>query len=126
MTIFQLHKLFMQKINTLMKTYTASINARANGTTRTVQTQIRALSASDARLLLQAIYGFHALASSPTQVRESIEQMEVMAPKTADQQRIENLKLAKKRANDALQGEKKRQGQQRALATLAKINRPIG
>jgi hypothetical protein len=66
-----MHKLFMHLINTLMKTYTALIKATVNGNMRAVPTQIRALNPTDARWLLQAIYGFHSLVSPPTEVAES-------------------------------------------------------
>lgn len=107
-----------------MKTYTAMINARVNGTRRSVLTQIRALTVSDAKLLLQAIYGFHALASIPMEVRESKDVEETIEPKSPEQQRIENLKVAKQRADDALEDERKRQSRQRALRTLSSTSLP--
>lgn len=107
-----------------MKTYTAMIKAGVNGTTRTVRTQIRAHTSTDAKWLLQAIYGFHALASIPTEINETVSYEDVNAPKTPEQQRIENLKAMKKRADDALKSERDRQTKQRALRTLGTIGLP--
>lgn len=105
-----------------MKTYTAMINARVNGTNRTVQTQIRALTVTDAKLLLQAIYGFHSLVSIPSEVRKSQDIEETITPKSPEQQRIENLKAAKKRADAALKGERDRQSRKQAIMTLSSTN----
>lgn len=114
----------MQQINTLMKTYTALIKATVNGSMRTVPTQIRAISATDARWLLQAIYGFHAIVSVPTEVNEDTAIPETIAPKTPEKIRLDNLEAAKNRANDALKSERDRQSKQRALKTLTNINKP--
>lgn len=117
-----MHKLFMHLINTLMKTYTALIKATVNGNMRAVPTQIRALNPTDARWLLQAIYGFHSLVSPPTEVAESEAISEIITPKTPEQLRLDNLKAAKDRANDALKSERDRQSKQRAVKTLSTIN----
>lgn len=105
-----------------MKTYTALIKATVNGNMRAVPTQIRALNPTDARWLLQAIYGFHSLVSPPTEVAESEAISEIITPKTPEQLRLDNLKAAKDRANDALKSERDRQSKQRAVKTLSTIN----
>ncbi len=118
-----MHKLFMHVINTLMKTYTALIKATVNGSMRAVPTQVRAQNPTDARWLFQAIYGFHALVSSPVEVTEDRTISEITAPKTPEQLRLDNLKAAKDRANDALKSERDRQSKQRAMKTLSSLNK---
>ncbi len=118
-----MHKLFMHVINTLMKTYTALIKATVNGSMRAVPTQVRAQNPTDARWLFQAIYGFHALFSSPVEVTEDRTISEITAPKTPEQLRLDNLKAAKDRANDALKSERDRQSKQRAMKTLSSLNK---
>jgi hypothetical protein len=107
-----------------MKTFTALIKATVNGSVRAVPTQIQAQNSADARWLLLAIYGFHSLVSVPTEVNEDREITEVTQPKTPEQVRLDNLKAAKDRANDALKIERDRQAKQRALTTLSNINKP--
>ncbi len=107
-----------------MKTYTALIKAVVNGSIRAVPTQIQALNATDARWLLQAIYGFHSIASAPIEVDEDASITEIIQPKSPEQLRMDNLKAAKDRANDALQAERDRQAKQRAFKTLSNINSP--
>ena len=107
-----------------MKTYTALIKATVNGSMRAVPTQVRALNATDARWLLQAIYGFHAVVSVPIEVTENIALAEITASKTPEQLRLDNLKAAKDRANDALKSERDRQSKQRAMKTLSSLNKP--
>ena len=106
-----------------MKTYTALIKATVNGSVRATPTQIRAENSTDARWLLQAIYGFHALVSTPIEVREEQSITEITAPKTPEQLRLDTLKAAKDRANDALKLERDRQARQRATKTLANSNK---
>lgn len=115
----------MQQINTLMKTYTALIKATVNGSVRATPTQIRAENSTDARWLLQAIYGFHALVSPPIEVREEHSITEITAPKTPEQVRLDTLKAAKDRANDALKVERDRQARKRATQTLANSNKVL-
>jgi len=62
-----MHKLFMRKINTWMKTYTALIKVQVGTAIRAVATEVRAASSVDAKWLLQAVYGFHAIVSGPTE-----------------------------------------------------------
>lgn len=101
-----------------MKTYTALIAAKVGNTTRMVKTEVKAASAAEAKWLLQAIYGFHAVSSSPTELREVLAQENLSQPQTPEQQRINSLKATKDRASDALNSERDRQKKQRALKTL--------
>jgi hypothetical protein len=107
----------------LMKTFTALIKATVNGSVRAVPTQIHAQNSTDARWLLQAIYGFHALVSAPIEVNEDREITEVIQSKTSEQVRLDTLKAAKDRANDALKVERDRQARQRATKALANSNK---
>jgi hypothetical protein len=101
-----------------MNTYTAQVTAKVGNTSRIVKTEIRAASAAEAKWLLQAIYGFHAVSSMPSEQREILTTEEFSQPKTPEQQRIDSLKTAKDRANDALKAEQDRQKRLKALATL--------
>ncbi|MFY8183898.1 MAG: hypothetical protein ACOVKL_06765 [Polynucleobacter sp.] len=101
-----------------MNTYTAMVAAQVGNTSRLIKTQIRAASAGEAKWLLQAIYGFHALASFPTQEREVLTTEDSTHPATPEQQRIASLKTAKDRAGDALKAERDRQKKQNAIKTL--------
>ena len=114
----------MRGINTYMKTYTALVKAKIGSQIRTVPTEIRAPSASDARWLLQAIYGFHSLLSSPTERYKSNPVNEVIKPKTPEQQRIASLQQTKDRANDALKAERDRQKRTKAMRMLSAITPP--
>ncbi len=105
-----------------MKTYTALVSAKAGNNTRTVKTEIKAASAAEAKWLLQAIYGFHAVSSSPAEVREELTVENISHPPTPEQQRIANLKAAKDRASNALQAERDRQKKSKALKTLSSIS----
>ncbi|PVE05035.1 hypothetical protein B472_16460 [Limnohabitans sp. Rim28] len=116
------HKLFMHGINKDMKTFTALIKARVNGTERSIPTQVRAVNANDARWLLQAIYGFHAVLSVPSEVAEEL-LIDETASKTPEQLRLDSLKAAKERAASALKAERERIAKQKAINTLAQINR---
>lgn len=115
-----MHKLFMHWINTLMKTYTAMIRANVNGSTRVIPTQVRAKNPIDAKWLLQAIYGFHAVISTPTELQVEAEIAEEKKLRTPDQIRIDNLNAAKDRASNALKAERDRQSRQRAMKRLSK------
>ena len=118
---FVSHKLFMHGINTDMKTFTALIKARINGIERSIPTQVRAVDANDARWLLQAIYGFHAVLTAPSEIEERL--IDETASKTPEQLRLDSLKAAKDRANAALKGERDRIARQKAVNTLTQINR---
>jgi hypothetical protein len=104
-----------------MKTYTALVAAKVGSTTKMVKTEVKAASAAEAKWLLQAIYGFHAISSSPTEMREELTVENLSHPPTPEQQRIANLKAAKDRASDALQAERERQKKSKALKTLSSI-----
>lgn len=104
-----------------MKTYTALVAAKVGGTTKMVKTEVKAASAAEAKWLLQAIYGFHAISSSPTEMREKLTVENLSHPPTPEQQRIANLKAAKARASNALQAERDRQKKSKALKTLSSI-----
>lgn len=107
-----------------MKTFTALINARVGNSVRATPVEIRAQNSSDARWLLQAIYGFHALASSPTELREDEQLEELIQAKTPEQQRISNLQNTKNRASDALKAERERQKRSKAFKALSSIKSP--
>jgi hypothetical protein len=106
-----------------MKTYTALVKAYVGKSLRALPTEIRAASSTDARWMLQAIFGFHAVVSAPTEVHASANES-VIKPLTPDQQRVENLKTAKDRASDALKVERDRQKRAKAMKTITSI-KPI-
>jgi hypothetical protein len=116
-----MHKLFMRGINTCMKTYTALIKARVSNSVKAIPVEIRAQNSPEARWLLQAIYGFHALVSSPTELREGEQLSELIQLKTPEQQRIANLQTTKDRANDALKAERDRQKRAKAFKALSAL-----
>ena len=103
-----------------MKTYTAMIRANVNGSTRVIPTQVRAQNPIDAKWLLQAIYGFHAVISNPTELQVEAEIAEETKPRTHAQIRSDNVSAAKDRASNALNAERDRQSRQRAVKTLTK------
>ena len=104
-----------------MNTYTAMVAAQVGNSSRLIKTQIRAASAGEAKWLLQAVYGFHAIASFPTQEREVLTTEDSSHPVTPEQQRIASLKTAKDRAGDALKAEHDRQKKQNAMKTLRSL-----
>ena len=53
----------------LMHTYQASVRAQVKGRSQVIKTEIRAMSAQDARWLLWAQFGFHAIESGPSQIK---------------------------------------------------------
>lgn len=101
-----------------MKTFTAIVKTCVGKTHRTVTTEIRALNPSDAKWLLQAIFGFHAVLTSPTEVHESINK-----PLTPDQQRVKNLQIAQDRAKNALKDERDRQKRNKAFIALRNLSK---
>ncbi len=105
-----------------MNTYTALVSAQVGNTRKLVKTEVKAASAAEAKWLLQAIYGFHAVSSSPTEVREEFTLENHSQPATPEQQRITNLKAAKDRASDALKAERDRQKKNQALKNLQSLN----
>lgn len=104
-----------------MKTFTALIKARVGNNVKALPVEIRAQNSSDARWLLQAIYGFHALVSPPTELNEAEQLDELMQAKTPEQQRIANLQNTKDRASDALKAERDRQKRAKAFKALSAI-----
>lgn len=104
-----------------MKTYTALISAKVGSNTKMVKTEIKAASAAEAKWLMQAIYGFHAVSTMPSEMREVLAQENLSQPLTPEQQRINSLKATKDRANDALKAERERQKKSKALKMLSTI-----
>ncbi len=104
-----------------MKTYTALIKARVSNSVKAIPVEIRAQNSPEARWLFQAIYGFHALVSSPTELREGEQLGELIQLKTPEQQRIANLQTTKDRANDALKAERDRQKRAKAFKALSAL-----
>ena len=101
-----------------MNTYTALVAAQVGNSRKLVKTEVKAASAVEAKWLLQAIYGFHAVTSMPSEKQEVLTSEDLSQPKTPEQQRITSLKTAKDRANDALKAERDRQKRLKALATI--------
>jgi hypothetical protein len=99
-----------------MHTYSALVKVQVQSIVRAVPTEIRATNTADAKLLLQAIYGFHAVVSTPTLVSRLSEIS--IKPKTPEQQRIANLTATKDRAADALKAERDKQNKAKAAETL--------
>lgn len=112
----------MHLLNTYMKTYTALIQALVGNSTRTLSTEVRAASAHDARWLLQAVYGFHAVVSYPSLVKEDMKINELISTPSPEQQRLNSLKASKEQAANALKIERDRQKRSKALKSLASIN----
>ena len=101
-----------------MNTYTALVAAQVGNSRKLVKTEVKAASAAEAKWLLQAIYGFHAVSSMPSEKRELITSEDLSKPPTPEQQRIASLKTAKDRARDALTAERDRQKRSKALKSL--------
>ena len=101
-----------------MNTYTALVAAQVGNSRKLVKTEVKAASAAEAKWLLQAIYGFHAVTSMPSEKREVLTSEDFSQPKTPEQQRIISLKTAKDHASDALKTERDRQKRLKALATI--------
>ena len=96
-----------------MKDYTAKVRVKGN----VIKTVVHAENATHARLLLQYQYGFDGIVASPTLA-------ETQQPKSPEQLRIDNLKVAKDRAAAALSAERQRQQVSRAQKTLAAARQP--
>lgn len=101
-----------------MNTYTALVAAQVGNSRKLVKTEVKAASAAEAKWLLQAIYGFHAVTSMPSEKREVLAIENLSKPPTPEQQRITSLKTAKDRASDALTAERDRQKRSKALKSL--------
>lgn len=104
-----------------MKTYRALIKAQVGASMRAIPTDIRAQSSSDAKWLLQAVYGFHAVVSVPTEVQD-MKITEITNPTTPEQQKIKALKAQKDHAADALKTERDRQKRAKAVQTIGALN----
>ncbi len=105
-----------------MKTFKAIVKARVNGNFKNTAVEVRANTSSDAKWILQAIYGFHAVLAAPVEEREVLTtEQAVTQPVTPEQQRIASLKAAKDRAGDALKAEHDRQKKQNAMQTLRSL-----
>jgi|688.fasta_scaffold818883_2 hypothetical protein len=104
-----------------MKTFTAYVKATVGISSRSIATQIRASSAADAKWLLQAIYGFHAVLSAPVEVTEESNVAEMIKAKSPEQQRVANLKATADRASAALKGERIKQKRANAIKTLSNL-----
>ena len=105
-----------------MNTYTALVAAQVGNSKKLVKTEVKAASAAEAKWLLQAIYGFHAVTSMPSEKREVLTSEDLSKPPTPEQQRITNLKTTKDRASDALKAERDRQKKTQAIETLKSIS----
>lgn len=105
-----------------MKTFKALVKAQIKDNARNLSVEIRANSSSEAKWLLQAIYGFHAVLSSPVEVQQSFANEGVMTqPPSPEQQQIASLKAAKERASTALKNERDRQKRSKALQSLGSL-----
>ena len=105
-----------------MNTYTALVAAQVGNSRKLVKTEVKAASAAEAKWLLQAIYGFHAVTSMPSEKQEVLTSEDLSQPNTPEQQRIVSLKTAKDHASDALKAERNRQKRLKALATIKTTN----
>jgi len=106
-----------------MKTFKALVKAQVKGNARNLAVEIRANSSAEAKWLLQAIYGFHAVLSSPVEVQESFANEGIMTqPPSPEQQQIASLKAAKERASTALKNERDRQKRSKALQSLRSLS----
>jgi len=105
-----------------MKTFKALVKAQVKGNARNLAVEIRANSSAEAKWLLQAIYGFHAVLSSPVEVQESFANEGIMTqPPSPEQQQIASLKAAKERASTALKNERDRQKRSKAMKSLRSL-----
>ena len=105
-----------------MKTFKALVKAQVNDNARNIAVEIRANSSVEAKWLLQAIYGFHAILSSPLEVEEYFANEGVMTqPPSPEQQQIASLKAAKERASTALKNERDRQKRSKAMKSLRSL-----
>jgi hypothetical protein len=98
-----------------MTTYEAKIKKTLpNG--KNLIVRLNAQTIDDAKMILQAIYGFHAITHGPIEKRLTNE--EIQSVSDPDKQKIDNLRNAKKRADAALSQERDKQKKTHALATL--------
>ena len=105
-----------------MKTFRALVKAQVKDNAQNLAVEIRANSSVEAKWLLQAIYGFHAVLSSPVETLDEFAIEGTMnQPPTPEQQRIASLKAAKERASTALKNERDRQKRSKALQSLRSL-----
>ncbi len=104
-----------------MKTFKAIVRAQVNGNFKNISVEVRANTSSDAKWILQAIYGFHAVLAAPVEEREVLTTEDSNHPITPEQQRIASLKTAKDRASDALKAERDRQKRLKATQELSRL-----
>lgn len=104
-----------------MKTFTALIKIRIGNSIKTLPVEVKAQNSIDAKWLLQAIYGFHALVTSPIQLAEEVQ---LNKPQTPDEQRLNSLQSNKTRATAALKAERDRQKKAKAIKNLALASTP--
>jgi len=105
-----------------MKTFKAIVKAQVNGNFKNTAVEVRANTSSDAKWILQAIYGFHAVLAAPVEERELLTTEDSSQPVTPEQQRIASLKTAKDRAGDALKAERDRQKRLKATQDLRSLS----
>ena len=99
-----------------MQDYIAKVRIKG----QTVKVLVHAESTTHARLILQYLYGWNSIVTSPVLA-------ETLKPKTPEQLRIDSLKANKDRAVDALTAERQRQKiakAQRALSAARQTNPP--
>ena len=99
-----------------MQDYIAKVRIKG----QTVKVLVHAESTTHARLILQYLYGWNSIVTSPVLA-------ETLKPKTPEQLRIDSLKANKDRAADALAAERQRQKiakAQRALTTARQTKPP--
>jgi hypothetical protein len=106
-----------------MKTFKAIVKAQVNGNFKNTAVEVRANTSSDAKWILQAIYGFHAVLAAPVEERDVLTTESTgTQPATPEQQRIASLKTAKDRASDALKAERDKQKKLNAMKTLRSLS----
>ena len=99
-----------------MQDYIAKVHIKG----QTVKVLVHAENTTHARLILQYLYGWNSIVTSPVLA-------ETLKPKTPEQLRIDSLKANKDRAADALAAERQRQKiakAQRALAAARQTKPP--
>ena len=104
-----------------MHTFTALVKAQAGTIVRAVPTEVRAMNSADAKLLLQAVYGFHAVVSTPTLSSHAVANEATIKVKSPEQQRLANLKATKDRATQALDAEREKVRKAKAVAALNSV-----
>ena len=96
-----------------MQDYIAKVRIKG----QTVKVLVHAESTTHARLILQYLYGWNSIVTSPVLA-------ETLKPKTPEQLRIDSLKANKDRAADALEAERQRQKLAKAQRTMTAARHP--